>query len=174
MKVFYAFALIIITLCTNAQSMEMPDFKTSYLPMWQRAAEYLLNVAEAMPDSLYQYKPTADVYTFEAQMLHLADNMFWLSTTKIEGEDYTRQPPGENVLGKEEVLKKLHKAFEKVEATVQDFNEEELHSTLAFGGTEVTKERIFYLIRDHITHHRAQAILYLRMNGITPPKYVGW
>lgn len=30
------------------------------------------------------------------------------------------------------------------------------------------------LLFDHVTHHRAQAIMYLRMRGIEPPAYVGW
>ncbi|MEM6517680.1 MAG: DinB family protein, partial [Bacteroidota bacterium] len=27
---------------------------------------------------------------------------------------------------------------------------------------------------DHVTHHRGQATIYLRMNGIKPPDYIGW
>jgi uncharacterized damage-inducible protein DinB len=30
------------------------------------------------------------------------------------------------------------------------------------------------LMHDHHTHHRGQIIVYLRLNGLKPPKYVGW
>jgi uncharacterized damage-inducible protein DinB len=29
----------------------------------------------------------------------------------------------------------------------------------------------FHATIDHITHHRGQAVIYLRSNGITPPEY---
>ncbi|NJL74904.1 MAG: hypothetical protein HC892_07620 [Saprospiraceae bacterium] len=30
------------------------------------------------------------------------------------------------------------------------------------------------LMNDHLTHHRAQMIVYLRLKDVQPPKYVGW
>ncbi|OYY03206.1 MAG: DinB family protein, partial [Sphingobacteriia bacterium 35-40-5] len=30
------------------------------------------------------------------------------------------------------------------------------------------------LIQDHQTHHRAQLIVYLRLNMLNPPNYTGW
>jgi uncharacterized damage-inducible protein DinB len=77
-------------------------------------------------------------------------------------------------LTKEEIISYLKKAFDYVGETVKNINEEELNDTLKFGGETVNKERIFYLMRDHMTHHRAQLIIYLRMNNIEPPRYVGW
>jgi hypothetical protein len=41
-------------------------------------------------------------------------------------------------------------------------------------GGNLNEEAIrgFYATLDHVTHHRAQAVTYLRCNGITPPDYV--
>jgi len=30
------------------------------------------------------------------------------------------------------------------------------------------------LLNDHQTHHRGQLVVYLRLNGIKPPAYIGW
>jgi uncharacterized damage-inducible protein DinB len=49
-----------------------------------------------------------------------------------------------------------------------------LREEIEFGGVKMPKGTIFYLMRHHATHHRAQAILYLRMNGIEAPDYRGW
>jgi uncharacterized damage-inducible protein DinB len=38
----------------------------------------------------------------------------------------------------------------------------------------MNKLQILNLLNDHQTHHRAQLIVYLRINGIKPPDYVGW
>ena len=45
-----------------------------------------------------------------------------------------------------------------------------------WGAFPLTKENIFYLLRDHQAHHRAQCLVYLRMEGISGGSrvYVGW
>ena len=38
----------------------------------------------------------------------------------------------------------------------------------------MNKKNIFQLLLDHITHHRSQLVLNLRLCGIKPPRYIGW
>ncbi|WP_374662973.1 DinB family protein [Parasegetibacter sp. NRK P23] len=38
----------------------------------------------------------------------------------------------------------------------------------------MSKLQIINLLSDHQTHHRGQLLVYLRLCGLTPPKYVGW
>ena len=47
---------------------------------------YTLEVAELMPDTAYQFKPTEDQMTFQEQLLHICGNMTWLSTTYLNGK----------------------------------------------------------------------------------------
>jgi uncharacterized damage-inducible protein DinB len=35
------------------------------------------------------------------------------------------------------------------------------------------KRDLCYRLLDHVAHHRGQAIVYLRLKGITPPDYPG-
>ena len=46
-------------------------FTKMYLPIWEEAMEHCLAVADAMPDSLYGYKPTEISKTFAEQMVHI-------------------------------------------------------------------------------------------------------
>jgi len=39
------------------------------------------------------------------------------------------------------------------------------------GKPEFTKQEGFYFLRDHISHHRGQAIVYLRAKGQKAPQY---
>ena len=50
---------------------------------------------------------------------------------------------------------------------------EELSKVDFFAGPK-TRSQIIQLVDDHHTHHRAQLIIYLRLLGIKPPRYVGW
>ena len=49
----------------------------------QGAKEYTLEVAHAMPEELFSYKPTADEMSFGEQLIHIADNLVWLSSTYL-------------------------------------------------------------------------------------------
>nr|WP_262481137.1 DinB family protein [Algibacter pectinivorans] len=39
-------------------------------------------------------------------------------------------------------------------------------------GADRTKRQILLLLADHITHHRGQMLVYMRLKGIKPPRYV--
>ena len=64
--------------------------------------------------------------------------------------------------------------FGYVGRLIEAVDDQKLGEEIEFGGVKMPKENIFYLMRDHATHHRAQAILYLRMNGVEAPRYRGW
>lgn len=151
------------------------EFADDFYPVWQRAGAYLLEVAEAMPAELYNYQPTEDVFTFAEQLMHTAANIYFLNATYIqdkEMEEFDLETEGKS---KEEIIQLLREAIATVDASYQALApEEENESVNLFSRIDTNKKRIFLLIRDHMTHHRGQLVIYLRMNGIEPPSYVGW
>lgn len=151
------------------------EFADDFYPVWQRAGAYLLQVAEAMPADLYDYQPTEDVFTFEEQLMHTTANLYWLNATYIiqqELPDLNTEVKGES---KEEIIQQLSAAIATVDSSYQTLAAgEENEGVNLFNRIETNKKRVLLLMRDHMTHHRAQLILYLRMNGIEPPPYVGW
>lgn len=68
----------------------------------------------------------------------------------------------------------LGEAFLYVSQLIEKVEEQTLQAKTEFGGEKMPKENLFYLMRDHTTHHRAQAVLYLRQNGVKAPLYRGW
>lgn len=42
------------------------------------------------------------------------------------------------------------------------------------GAGRMSKLQFINLLNDHQTHHRGQMMVYLRLNGIQPPEYMGW
>ncbi|MDH5399474.1 MAG: DinB family protein [Cyclobacteriaceae bacterium] len=168
---YLIFGLILSSaLMLKAQHME---FSRAFLPMWDRACKYTLEVAESMPAEAYQYKPTSEINTFSEHMDHIARNLYMLNSRYVlekEQENKTAQKKE-----KEEVIAGLKSAFDYVRSTLMVMTDEELkEEVLFFSGDSFKKDRIFYLMKDHMTHHRGQAIIYLRLNGIKPPAYRGW
>jgi len=140
---------------------------------WQNATAYTIELAESMPEEAYDYRPTAEQMSFRQQLLHLAGNMAWLSSSYLGGER-----PGHDLrldtYSKAEVLDILRESFEMAGKAVVALPAEALEEKVEFFAGPMNKRQILTLMNDHVTHHRGQLIVYLRMKGIKPPKYRGW
>ena len=100
--------------------------------------------------------------------------MDWLSSTYF-GRQLSDKGSGNNSkLTKEETIKLLVNAFDGVSAILKNLPPEALSEKVEFFAGEKTKLQILNLLQDHVTHHRGQLIVYLNLNNIEPPTYVGW
>ncbi|GJM33004.1 MAG: hypothetical protein DHS20C18_20050 [Saprospiraceae bacterium] len=140
---------------------------------WHNATAYTLEVAELMPDSSYHFAPTADQMTFQKQLLHICRNMTWLSTSYLHGTDPEVDLKASDY-SKKEVIDMLKNCLEKAGAAAKALPEKELEEMVDFFAGPKSKRQILTLMNDHMTHHRGQILVYLRLQGITPPKYRGW
>ncbi|SFU27077.1 Uncharacterized damage-inducible protein DinB (forms a four-helix bundle) [Pustulibacterium marinum] len=138
---------------------------------WENSKNYLLEIAESMPQEHYNYKPTEREMTFAEQLVHIANNINWLSNTYFEGEKIDKF---EGITDKEEIIAILKNAFENGKTAVANTKELDLKTTVDFFAGPKTKLQILNLLQDHVTHHRAQTIVYLNLKGIEPPRYSGW
>ncbi|MDF9799591.1 putative damage-inducible protein DinB [Catalinimonas alkaloidigena] len=151
------------------------EFADDFYPVWQRAGEYLLEVAEAMPAELYAYQPTEEIFTFAEQLMHTAANIYFLNATYIQDEDMADFDLEAEGKSKEEIMQILREAIATVDTSYHALAAgEENEPVNLFNRIETNKKRVLMLMRDHMTHHRGQLVIYLRMNGIQPPAYVGW
>lgn len=175
MKSTLLLSLICLSATTFAQS-EAAHLK-ELQQKWINAEAYTMALAESMPAAQYDFRPVEGEMNFAEQLTHLSSNMVWLCSdyltttmpprSRKEIESYSKKP-------KEEVLKVLEESLDFASATLKDFDPKQLNETVKFFSGPMTKRQIINLMNDHLTHHRAQAIVYLRINGVLPPRYVGW
>jgi uncharacterized damage-inducible protein DinB len=141
----------------------------------QGAKEYTLEVAHAMPEELYSYTPTADEMSFGEQLVHLADNLTWLSSTFLSENPLDRtEKPKAATMSKAEIIQLVSDAYDFAINQIDAQNPELLGKEFDWRGGKMNKIQFLNLIQDHQTHHRAQVIVYLRLNQIKPPAYRGW
>ncbi|WP_276371177.1 DinB family protein [Chryseolinea sp. H1M3-3] len=115
-------------------------------------------MAEAMPETRYDFKPSPDVWNFKELMNHIVYGISWWENNYLKKIETPWNPPP--ILGKrQEILDAMHKAYDA------------LAQTIAKGKSNDGVLKGFHATLDHVTHHRGQAIVYLRCNGITPPEY---
>ena len=135
--------------------------------------EYTLEFAQAMPEDEYGFKPVEEEMSFREQLKHIASNMVWLSSSYLKGQHTTIDPTkaGDS---KKEIIGMLNQAFTYASVTIDGLKEKDLNETVDFFAGTMTRRRILLLMTDHVTHHRGQLVVYLRMNNVVPPSYRGW
>lgn len=127
-----------------------------------------------MPADRYDYKPDEGFMSFGEQMLHIAGNIEYL-TEIITGEKISFHDREQAAnFNKAEIISILQEANSHVAGLILTISPEALYEELNFGNVEMSRENLFYLLRDHQTHHRGQAVVLLRLNKIKIPPYVGW
>lgn len=163
---------LIMTLFSNNISAQN-DVISAFLLKWENSKNYLLEIAESMPEEHYNYKPTEREMSFQEQLIHIRSNMVWLSSTYFVDENYLKSDKIDPT-SKAEVIQALTIAFDNVAAIIKNVKKEDLTTEVDFFAGPKSKLQILNLMQDHVTHHRGQIIVYLNLNNVIPPKYSGW
>jgi uncharacterized damage-inducible protein DinB len=147
--------------------------KIAFLEKWENSKSYLIAIAEKMPEENYDFKPTERQMSFKEQLIHINENMEWLSITYFTNIEYKKEKKELSETKKETILA-LENTFDVVLEIITNTPEEELNEPVDFFAGTKSKLQILNLLQDHVTHHRGQLIVYLNLNEIYPPKYSGW
>lgn len=120
--------------------------------------DYTLAVAAAMPENEYGFTPIETVWGFGELIHHIAYGIQWWEDNYLKKIKTKWDPPPVKG-GKKEIMSYLAEAYSSLQNTI---SKQEPSDELITG---------FFATLDHITHHRGQAVLYLRCKGIVPPEY---
>ncbi|QIE59977.1 DinB family protein [Rasiella rasia] len=170
MKNIVFICVLLISTCVVAQE---TTSKGAWLEKWENSKNYLVGIAEAMPEEHFDFKPTERQMSFKEQLLHIKGNMDWLSTSYFTDTEFKREKT-ELPTTKAETIALLLEAFNNAAAIVTMAPDESLADTVDFFAGPKSKLQILNLLHDHVTHHRGQLIVYLNLNDIKPPSYSGW
>lgn len=153
------------------------NFKSSFSKVLDNAKAYTLEVAEAMPAEDYTFKTTDSVRSFGEQMAHIGMSSQFILVKLIKGEEVEESTETEQEIGasKEKTMALITKSFDDIISSLNSMDEENLNEKFELlflpEKPEYTKLEGFIFLRDHITHHRGQAIVYLREKGHKAPQY---
>ncbi len=153
------------------------DFKSSFTQVFENARAYTLEVAEAMPAEDYNFRATDSVRTFGEQMAHIGMSSQFILVKLIKGEELPESEITEEQIGasKEQTIALLNNSFDTIIASLNEMDEKTLNENFVIfflpEKPSYTKHEGFVFLRDHITHHRGQAIVYLREKGHKAPQY---
>lgn len=154
---------------------QQDPFLADFLLQWENARTYSLQLIEAMPERHFDFRPIKEEMTYGSLCMHMVENMYNLTNRYIQ-EDTLYQKPAVHVsvMTKQEILNWVNKAFDDAGSVVSNLDPQDLDTVTDFFDGPISKRRVVMLLNDHQSHHRGQMVVYLRLNGVVPPKYVGW
>lgn len=135
-----------------------------------RTRELILNLVEAMPEDKFGFKPTPAQQSFGERAMHIAQaDQFILGT--LGGKT---PAPKINLQAstKADILAALRQHYDWASALVKEFNDQQLVERVTpppFFGASASRVRVFYYSLQHTWDTYGQLVVYLRLNGVTPP-----
>lgn len=135
---------------------------------FKTSEEFTVKVADAMPESDYDFKLTAAQMSFRDQMVHLSQGLDYI-LSGLSGEK--PNPPKPASKRKSDTEAFIRSSYERAIDRVSKLTPEQLHKTYTSEEGTMTGIDLVLMALDHSTHHRASAEMYLRAKGITPPQY---
>jgi uncharacterized damage-inducible protein DinB len=137
---------------------------------WVANNVLLAGLAQAMPEDKYGFKPTSPQQTFGERVMHVVTvNMALLNMLGAK-----TPPPAINqkASSKADILAALQRTTEYGGAVLKEFNEQQLAervTAIPFMGPTASRQRLIYFMMSHSQDTYGQLVVYLRLNGGTPP-----
>jgi uncharacterized damage-inducible protein DinB len=121
------------------------------------------------PDK-FTYKSTPAQRTFGEHVMHIVEvNAMLYATLGAK-----TPAPSINMMAKTkpEIMTAVRQSFDYGEAILKEFNDQQLTARIApppFMGRSASRVRVIYFLMQHTQDTYGQMVVYLRLNGVTPP-----
>ena len=139
---------------------------------WERTRTLVLGLVNAMPDDKFGYKPTPAQGTFAERAMHVARHRHQRCLARSAARRRRRPLANPKATTKAEVVAALQASFDYGAAVIKEFNDQQLRERIAsmpFLGPTASRLKVIYFSMQHTQDIYGQLVVYLRLNGITPP-----
>jgi len=137
---------------------------------WTELKTVMMAIAAAMPEEKFTYKSTPAQRDYGQQIMHVATgNVLYLRSF---GGKAAAPAINREATSKTEILQALAASFDFGEALIREQSDEamlQIVQTNQFLGPS-SKARVIYFLLGHTWDIYGQMAVYLRLNGIVPPR----
>ncbi len=145
-----------------------PSLSKETVASFQRAANEILGVAEAMPADKYGFKPAPEISSFGDQLVHVTG----IVQRFVDVAKGTKtEAPHHGAMTKPEIMALMKKTFQSAEEAMATLSDAQMLEPVKFpfGDRTVTRATFWQGPLYQLRNHYGQLVVYLRMNGIVPP-----
>jgi uncharacterized damage-inducible protein DinB len=164
---------LVATMCTGVSRSayaQSASLRAELLKDWTDLKPVMMAIGDAMPEGKFTYKSTPAQRDYGQQLMHVATgNMAYL---RFFGGTAVAPPFNRNATSKAEVLQALATSFDFGEALIREQSDQSLLQivqTNQFLGPS-SKARVIYFLIGHTWDIYGQLAVYLRLNGVVPPR----
>ena len=149
----------------------VPGVKGDILFWIQDAEDKLVELAGAIPEDKYSWKPSEGVRSASQVFMHVATANFglpsFIGTKPPEGFDFRTFE--NSTSAKAEVIKQMQASFAHARMAVKNLKDADMDKPVDLFGNKSTVRGTAMLLVTHNHEHLGQAIAYARSINVTPP-----
>lgn len=163
---------LVAVLVAQTATAQTASIRDGALQDWSRLKDTMVKIAAAMPEEKFGFRATPPERTWGEQILHVAE----ANVVQMGRFGSKATPPAVNMkaTSKAEILKALADSFDFGTAALNEQTDQSM--LLAAENTRYdrfmgpsTKARVVYYVIGHTWDIYGQMVVYLRLNGVTPP-----
>ena len=137
---------------------------------WDNTRTLLLGIADSVPEDKYDFKPTPAVRTFRENVIHLIGENYTFFG-RVSGETLPSNARFDTLKSRDEIVKALRESYDYGSKVWAGLTEEKaLELIEGRGGQRVQRwSAILIAIQDNMNHY-GNLVVYVRLNGLVPPR----
>lgn len=139
----------------------------------------LIDLAGAIPESNYGWRPGAGVRTVGEVFKHVATDNYLIpimmgapapAATGISATDMkTVEAYEKRAMTKAQVIAELQASFTHLHGAMRSTTDSNLTQMIKFFGQDMSRQKVMLLTLTHLHEHLGQSIAYARSNSVVPP-----
>jgi uncharacterized damage-inducible protein DinB len=167
MGLIVATVLGVLLLCSVRPAVAQGNAAGEYSKHLSALSQLSVFVAETMPAGKYGFRPHPESMSFGELMSHIATTNYQFCAGLKDTDPPTLPSPSE----KDGIVKFLNDSFQYCSSVINKLSEEQLNAVHNSPDGRLPGREVLLAMYIHVAHHRGQAEIYLRDNGIKPPAY---
>ena len=169
---FVALLTVALSLPSMGQSIDESVFKGTFMASYDAATGKIIQLAEAMSEEQYDWRPSEGVRSVKESLMHVANaNAFFAGAM---GAEVPASLKGRNlekeIESKEDALKVLKESIKLARDAVGALSSDDMTKEVDwFDGSKKPMLAMVFVVSDHANEHLGQLIAYARSNEVAPP-----
>jgi len=155
----------------KAKENELPKgFRGEFLMQLIDDEKKLIDLAGAIPEAKYGWRPEAGVRSISEVYVHIAaSNYGFPKMMGVKPPENLERDPEKKITAKKDVLDYMKRSFEYLKNVAMNTADADLDKPASFFGEPTTVRGILFHLATHLHEHFGQSIAYARANEIVPP-----
>ncbi len=165
-----AFGLALAAAGVPAAAQQAPTgLKGDMLAQFDEAANKIVQLAEAIPQEKYAWRPATGVRSVGEVVMHVGVGDYFVLTFVGITSPVELRGAETSMTDKAQMIAFLKQANDHARAAIRSVPEADLDKPTQMFGRQTTYRNAYMTLVSHVHEHLGQLIAYARSNGVVPP-----